>query len=412
MTTMFPLMESRPLMQGTHEVKSCEPATNVIIHTYAGNTRSMRKKFASVRIIFEDAGVLSQTIQGLHHEGRESVMAWKGNAQGASAKADHWHFIVGLVAVLVVAAGLLLGVWAWSSHVKAESLADCRSQAASATRSVKAYKTDRAAAQRRARAIPQGDVSDLKVVAAVDKAAKPSVPAVPSCSVDDSWSSLRALAQQAAQVAAKADAADRGVKAASEKVAHDEARTVKAHLDKAIADGDSLLSGSDGQVADNAVRDALKTVLDQAKAVQADAKADTNARRKAIQDLASQMQAVNDSKTAKAKADQEAADQQAADQQAQQAAVAAPAPSSGHTRGGSASTSARSNGSRYARGGSRSGQTARRGGGSGGGYITPAPSSGGSGSSYAPAPDHYTQEQIDGAHHYMCVTHPAITSGC
>ena len=365
------------------------------------------KKFASVRIIFEDAGVLSQTIQGLHHEGRESVMAWKGNAQGASAKADHWHFIVGLVAVLVVAAGLLLGVWAWSSHVKAESLADCRSQAASAARNVKAYKTDRAAAQRRARAIPQGDVSDVKVVAAVDKAAKPSVPAVPSCSVDDSWSSLRALAQQAAQVAAKADAADRGVKAASEKVAHDEARTVKAHLDKAIADGDSLLSGSDGQVADNAVRDALKTVLDQAKAVQADAKADTNARRKAIQDLANQMQAVNDSKTDKANADQESADQQA-----QQAAVAAPAPSSGHTRGGSASTSARSNGSRYARGGSRSGQTARRGGGSGGGYTAPAPSSGGSGSSYAPAPDHYTQEQIDEAHHYMCVVEPDITSGC
>lgn len=365
------------------------------------------KKFASVRIIFEDAGVLSQTIQGLHHEGRESVMAWKGNAQGISAKADHQHFIVGLVAVLVVAAGLLLGVWTWSSHVKAESLADCRSQAASAARSVKAYKADRATAQRRARAIPQGDVSDVKVVAAVDKAAKPSVPAVPSCSADDSWSSLRALAQQAAQVTAKVDAADRGVKAASEKVAHDEARTVKAHLDKAIADGDSLLSGSDGQVADNAVRDTLKTVLDQAKAVQADAKADANVRRKAIQDLASQMQAVNDSKTAKANADQEAADQQA-----QQAAVAAPAPSSGHTRGGSASTSARSNGSRYARGGSRSGQTARRGGGSGGSYTTPAPSSGGSGSSYAPAPDHYTQEQIDGAHHYMCVTHPAITSGC
>ena len=407
MTTMFPLMESRPLMQGMHEVKSCEPATNVIIHTYAGNTRSMRKKFASVRIIFEDAGVLSQTIQGLHHEGRESVMVWKGNAQGISAKADHQHFIVGLVAVLVVAAGLLLGVWTWSSHVKAESLADCRSQAASAARSVKAYKADRATAQRRARAIPQGDVSDVKVVAAVDKAAKPSVPAVPSCSADDSWSSLRALAQQAAQVTAKVDAADRGVKEASEKVAHDEARTVKAHLDKAIADGDSLLSGSDGQVADNAVRDALKTVLDQAKAVQADAKADANVRRKAIQDLASQMQAVNDTKTAKANADQEAADQQA-----QQAAVAAPAPSSGHTRGGSASTSARSNGSRYARGGSRSGQTARRGGGSGGGYTTPAPSSGGSGSSYAPAPDHYTQEQIDGAHHYLCIMQPDITSGC
>ena len=143
--------------------------------------------------------------------------------------------------------------------------------------------------------------------------------------------------------------------------------------------------------------DALKTVLDQVKVVQADTKADTNVRRKAIQDLdlASQMQAVNDSKAAKANADQDAADQQA-----QQAVTAAPASSSGHTRGGSAGASGRSNGSRYARGGSR------------GGYIAPAPSSGGSGSSYPPAPDHYTQEQIDGAHHYLCIMQLDITSGC
>ena len=142
-------------------------------------------------------------------------MVLKGNAQGASAKANQWHFIVDLVAVLVVAAVLSLGVWAWSSHVKVESLADCRSQATSAARSVKAS-TRRPGLRR-----------------------------------------------------------------------------------------------SDGQVADNAVRDALKTSLDQAKTVQADAKADANGRRKAIQDLANQMQAVNDSKTAKARADQETAEQQA-----------------------------------------------------------------------------------------------------
>ena len=111
---------------------------------------------------------------------------------------------------------------------------------------------------------------------------------------------------------------DAKVVATVEKAANDEARTVKAHLDKAIAYGDSLLSGSNGQVADNAVCDALKTVLDQVKVVQADTKADTNVRRKAIQDLdlASQMQAVNDSKAAKTNADREAADQQA-----QQAAI-------------------------------------------------------------------------------------------
>ena len=75
-------------------------------------------------------------------------MAGKENAKGASAKAAHWHFIVGLVAVLVIDAGLSLGVWTWSSHVKTKSLAGCRSQATSAARSVKAYEADRAAAQR------------------------------------------------------------------------------------------------------------------------------------------------------------------------------------------------------------------------------------------------------------------------
>lgn len=37
-------MESRPQVQGTHEVKSGEPATNMVIPTYAGNTRSLHKK--------------------------------------------------------------------------------------------------------------------------------------------------------------------------------------------------------------------------------------------------------------------------------------------------------------------------------------------------------------------------------
>lgn len=37
-------MESRPQMQGTHEVKSGEPAINAVIHTHTGNTRSMHKK--------------------------------------------------------------------------------------------------------------------------------------------------------------------------------------------------------------------------------------------------------------------------------------------------------------------------------------------------------------------------------
>ena len=30
----------------------------------------------------------------------------------------------------------------------------------------------------------------------------------------------------------------------------------------------------------------------------------------------------------------------------------------------------------------------------------------------APMTPHYTQEQIDGAHHHMCVEYPEIASGC
>lgn len=58
---MLSLMEASLWMQGAHEVRSGESAINMVIHTYAGNTCIMHKKFAAPRIIPADAGVLSQT---------------------------------------------------------------------------------------------------------------------------------------------------------------------------------------------------------------------------------------------------------------------------------------------------------------------------------------------------------------
>ena len=348
-------------------------------------------------------------------------MSWRKNAEGAPAGTGRRRLAAVVVGVVVALAVVLGGGWAWTRWAHERALEDCRSAAAETARSIVDYRNDRTEAQRRLKTTPQGDVSGAGVLKALEKAARPEAPGIVMCDAGASRGALQASLRKAQDAGGRARDADAALRKASKRVSDDEARTLRARLDKAVSDDDALLSGSDGQVADNAVRDALKAALDQARAVQADRKADAGRLRKAIQDLAGQAQAVDASKAAKAKADQEAAEQQA-----QQAAAAASAPASGaavrsggsgYSGGGSGYAHGGSGyahgGSGYARGGSGGGQAARRGGG-GGGYTAPAPSSGGGGggSSYAPASDHYTQAQLDEAHHYMCVVEPDITSGC
>lgn len=346
-------------------------------------------------------------------------MPWRKNAGGASAGTGRRRLAAVAVGVVVALAVVLGGGWAWTRWAHERALEDCRSAAAETARSIVDYRNDRTEAQRQLKTTPQGDVSGAGVLKALEKAARPEAPGIVVCDAGASRGALQASLRKAQDAGGRARDADAALRKASKRVSDDEARTLRARLDKAVSDDDALLSGSDGQVADNAVRDALKAALDQARAVQADRKADAGRLRKAIQDLAGQAQAVDDSKAAKAKADQEAAEQQA--QQAAAAAAAASAPASGAAvrSGGSGYSGGGSGyargGSGYARGGSGGGQAARQGG--GGGYTAPAPApapapGGGGGSGHAPAPDHYTQAQLDEAHHYMCVVEPDITSGC
>ena len=118
------------------------------------------------------------------------------------------------------------------------------------------------------------------------------------------------------EAAAKADKTTKGVKADAKTLESAVRAVESSKLDKTVADADGLYSSTDGKVQDEKTREALK---------QAIAKRDADAIAKAVK-------AVNDSKTAKdradaeaaakAQAEQEAAAQAAAAQQAQQQAQA------------------------------------------------------------------------------------------
>ena len=118
------------------------------------------------------------------------------------------------------------------------------------------------------------------------------------------------------EAAAKADKTTKGVKADAKTLESAVRAVESSKLDKTVADADGLYSSTDGKVQDEKTREALK---------QAIAKRDADVIAKAVK-------AVNDSKTAKdradaeaaakAQAEQEAAAQAAAAQQAQQQAQA------------------------------------------------------------------------------------------
>ena len=140
----------------------------------------------------------------------------------------------------------------------------------------------------------------------------------------------------------------------------------KAALQSTVDNADKTFTDSDGKVQDNATRDALKTALDAAKKVLADESVSDakvyNDQKTAVENA---VKAVNDSITAKEKADAEAK------AQAEAAAAASSAPVSG-------SSSGSYSGSGYYGGGTSSGSYS---GGTTGGYSGGGSYSGGSGGS-------------------------------
>lgn len=249
--------------------------------------------------------------------------------------------VIGVAAVAAVAlvAGGVCGYRAWEDHRVSMARQVCQSAVTDLGKTVKSYKALLGAdATTAALKTDATGVKDAKTLDALKQAAGAETPAVVKCDASGK-AGLDAAA-------AKADKTAKGVKAAAKALESAVKAVESSKLDKTVADADGLYKATEGKVQDDKTRDALK---------QAIAKRDADAIAKAVR-------AVNDSKTAKEKADaeaaakaqaeQEAAAQAAAAQQAQQQAQAQRSYSYGSYSSGGWSGSA---GGRSYSGGSYSG---------------------------------------------------------
>ena len=192
-----------------------------------------------------------------------------------------------LIAAIAVVALIIGGVVVYRQVTHSRALADCTNATSAHQSAIKQLDKTKATATKQVKDTPAGDVSDAKVIQAVTtategdtskdktkaKQAKDSKQTIPSCPTDAGARTLSDNAATIRQATDKAKKDDKAITTASAALTADVKKTVKAHLDKAIGEGDQLLAGTDGQVADNATRDALKTALDQARTVQGNTKA-------------------------------------------------------------------------------------------------------------------------------------------
>ena len=249
---------------------------------------------------------------------------------------------VAAVAATVLAVGGVCGYRVYENHRVSLARQACASAVADQSKAVKSYKAllgaDGTTAALKTDAT---SVKDAKTLDALKRAVGAETPGMVRCDASD-----KAGLDEAA---AKADKATKGVKADAKTLESAVRAVESSKLDKTVADADGLYSSTDGKVQDEKTREALK---------QAIAKRDADVIAKAVK-------AVNDSKTAKdradaeaaakAQAEQEAAAQAAAAQQAQQQAQAQRSYSYGsYSSGGWSGGSGSAGGQSYS-GGSYSG---------------------------------------------------------
>lgn len=271
---------------------------------------------------------MNDGVPSLDETAAEAVRLSVGPRPGAGPekpRKDRRRIIIGAaaVAVAVLVAGGVCAHRAYESHQASVARDACESAVADQAKAVKAYKTllgsDATVAALKTDA---KSVKDAKTVDTLKRAAAVRLPAMVKCDASKAVESSK--------------------------------------LDKTVADADALYKATDGKVQDDKTRDALK---------QAIAKRDAAAIAKAVK-------SVNDSKTAKEKADAEA--KAKAEQEAAAAAAAAVAAQqaqasqsqtysgggsysnrgysySGASSGGSTSSPAQSNGSGGSSAGSGSG---------------------------------------------------------
>lgn len=262
--------------------------------------------------------------------------------------------VIGVAAVAAVAlvAGGVCGYRAYENHRVSVARQACQSAVTDLGKTVKSYKALLGAdATTAALKTDATGVKDVKTLDALKRAVGAETPAMVKCDASDKTGLDEATA--------KADRTAKGVKAAAKTLQAAVRAVESSKLDKTVADADGLYRATEGKVQDDKTRASL---LDAIKKRDADA-------------IAKAVKVVNDSKTAKEKADaeavakaqaeQEAAAQAAAAQQAQQQAQAQRSYSSGGWSG--------SAGGRSYSGGSYSGGSQGQGGGSPSGN-SPAPS--------------------------------------
>lgn len=207
--------------------------------------------------------------------------------------------VAAAVAVVLVVGGVC-GYRAYENHRVSMAREACQSAVTDLGKTVKSYKALLASdATTNALKTDVKDVKDPRSVTVLRKKATMRMPGMVSCDAS-SVDGLDAARKKADGNAKRVDKASKSLGNA--------VRTVESSkLDKTVADADGLYKATEGKVQDDKTRDALK---------QAIAKRDADAIAKAVK-------VVNDSKTAKEKADAEAAAKAQAEQEAAAQAAAA-----------------------------------------------------------------------------------------
>nr|WP_278759700.1 hypothetical protein [Bifidobacterium catenulatum] len=210
--------------------------------------------------------------------------------------------VIGVAAVAAVAlvAGGVCGYRAYENHRVSMAREACQSAVTDLGKTVKAYKALLGAdATTAALKTDATSVKDAKTLDALKQAVGAKTPGMVSCDVSDKTGLDEATA--------KADKTTGTVKAAAKALESAVKAVESSKLDKTVADADGLYKATEGNVQDDKTRASL---LDAIKKRDADA-------------IAKAVTVVNDSKTAKEKADAEAAAKAQAEQEAAAQAAAA-----------------------------------------------------------------------------------------
>ena len=269
--------------------------------------------------------------------------------------------VIGVAAVAAVAlvAGGVCGYRAYENHRVSMARQACQSAVTDLNKAVKSYKALLGAdATTAALKTDATSVKDAKTLDVLSKAMKASTPKTVSCKADS---------RDAVVTATKAITANTAWYWTHGKSLNRLVNAVEtSKLDKTVDDANALYKQTDGKVADDKTRASL---LDAIKKRDADA-------------IAKAVKEVNESKTAREKADAEAAAKAKAEQEAAaQAAAAAAAQSQRHAQSYTPSytNAGTSSGRSYTNAGSAGASSDSTGGSSSGGSGWSGPTSGGHG---------------------------------